>query len=584
MLQWRCLFAFALVMWLGACGPTKPQPRPMGDPCAPTAAGESSEECASGLCVALDTASGFCTQTCADDSQCPEQFRCEAAGRYGKICKKLTGCTQDGECPSGHSCNVDTGNCYLKVQRTLCSPCQDTLQCPEGGACFRAIGSGEQFCTSKCGSGDSCPIGFECEAIPAGPDGTQVKQCVPKSQTCNAGRSLCSACRGDDECGGFFDLCVRNVVSGETFCGRDCDPSRTSDCPAGFACVDIGQSDDPNQQGPFQCVPNANTCVGFCSAADELGQIRECGLGQTCDLNAQRCEPASDGRMCSPCSDNDDCRSGGHPENRCIVNDCADCPFKGESFCSTPCLDDQACVTSFGPGFVCKPVEDNQGTTRNYCMPQRGTCKSGLGRIGDDCSRAGAADCVAGVCLRAGITQICSAPCTSDLECGDSRYRCCEYDANGYDCAESRRSATGPLNGSGVCAPMGGLFGDDCTPGRPPCQTGSCLDLGTSRVCTSACTDDSSCPNGFTCRDATPLEGDGPTVKVCFPVGGGAAGADCTFGPAACDSGLCIRKDSGPVCTQSCASDSDCPEEWLCDQLSTVDGQPVQACLPPALQ
>ncbi|MBX5482491.1 MAG: hypothetical protein IRZ16_11745 [Myxococcaceae bacterium] len=570
-------------LMFGACGPTKPPPKAMGEPCSPVAAGTVSEECSTGLCVALDTATGFCTDTCQDDSNCPEDYRCEAAGRYGRICKKITGCHEDGECPSGHSCNPETGNCYLKVQRTLCSPCQDTLQCPEGGTCFTAIGSGEQFCTTKCGVNDACPVGFECSEIPAGPEGALIKQCVPKSQTCSAGRPLCSPCRGDEECGGYFDLCVRNVVSGEQFCGRDCDPDRTGDCPAGFSCVDIGQG-DPDNPGPFQCVPNANTCVGYCDAADERGQIRECGLGQTCNVDAQRCEPATDGRMCAPCTDNDDCRSGGHPENRCIVNDCQDCPFKGEAFCSTPCADDAACVKSFGPGFVCKPVEDSSGATLSYCMPQRGTCASGLGRIGDDCSRNGAADCVAGVCLHAGITEICSAPCSKDFECGDERYRCCEYsEETGYDCSAAHRVSDGPKSGSGVCAPMGGLFGDDCTPGRPPCQTGACLDVGTARVCTSTCAKDEDCPGGFTCREAAPLDGSA-NVKVCFPVGGGSAGADCSFGPAACESGLCIRKDSGSICTLPCELDADCPESWVCNALSTVDGQPVQACVPPALQ
>jgi hypothetical protein len=565
-----------------ACGPTDPPLIGMGEPCSPTLSpGEASSQCRDGLCVALDSASGFCTGTCSDDASCPANFRCEAAGRYGKICKKLTGCIADAECPSGHSCNPRTGNCYLKVQRTLCSPCQDDLQCPEGGGCFTARGTGEQFCTTGCLSVHDCPQGFDCRQIPLGADGALVSQCVPTTQTCNAGKSLCTPCLGDSECGGFFDLCVRNVVSGETFCGTDCHPERVGDCPEGFFCVDLGQSTDPDLRGPFQCVPVANTCVGYCSAQDEAGQVRECGLGQTCNADAQRCEPATDGRMCAPCTDNDDCRSGGHPENRCIVNDCPDCPFKGEAFCSTTCADDPACIRSFGPGFVCRPVVDGAGVVRNFCMPQRGSCAGGLGRIGEDCSQGGAQDCLAGVCLVAGSTRLCSAACTKDSQCGDTRFRCCEYDAQGYDCAPARRTLEGPLSGSGVCAPMGGLFGDDCTPGRPPCQTGACLDLGTSRVCTQLCA--LGCPEGFSCRPAEPMSG-GEAIEVCFPLGGGLPGADCTFGPAACESGLCIRKDSGPLCTMACGVDGDCPASWRCDGVATVEGLSIQACVPPSLQ
>lgn len=593
-------------MTLFACGPSETPAKPIGEACAPTVApGEEAVECADGLCVALDNFSGFCTRACTEDSKCPVDYVCEAAGRYGKICKKLTGCQNDGECPAGHVCNADSGNCYVPVSRTLCSPCQDNKQCPADGTCFTALGSGEQFCTGACGANGACPLGFECKTIPAGPDRADIQQCVPVTQSCNFGKTLCAPCKGDSECGGFFDLCVRNVVSSETFCGTDCNPARTGSCPEGFGCVDIGQSDDANVEGPYQCVPNSNSCTGFCDAQDEAGQVRQCGLGQQCDLVNKSCGAATDGRQCSSCLTNDDCRRGSHPENRCISNDCADCPFKGESFCSSPCADDKACTDTFGPGFVCKPVTDSNGAIKNFCMPQRGTCASGLGRLGEDCGQKAAEDCISGICLQAGNTSLCSLACTTDSNCADSRYRCCEFTpGGGYDCSEARRTADGPLSGSGVCAPLGGLFGDDCSPGRPPCQTGTCLDLGTSQLCTVTCAvppsgssaedQEAACASvnnlsggfgKFACRLAETLGGGDPT-GVCFPKGGGQPGADCTFGPAACESGLCIRKDSGSVCTQACDVDgvAPCPDGWSCTQTATVDNQTVLACLPPSLQ
>ncbi len=589
----RALLLVVAVVGLAGCGPTD-QTRilTLGEPCVP---GDTARVCADGLCVALDTQSGFCTRTCNDD--CPDGFLCQAAGRYGRICKSLTGCKTEVDCPAGHTCNPDTGNCYIKVSRGLCAPCQDAAQCPAGGACFKAVGSGEQFCTAPCGAGDACPTSYECKEIPAGKDGAPLKQCVPVTQTCNAGRALCTHCEGDNECGGPNDLCVRNVVSGETFCGRDCNPSKNvcptpgcepekldsaqnPDCPSGFSCTNIGKSDDPNVVGPFQCVPNSNTCVGYCDAADDLGQVSQCGLGQLCAGGA--CQPATDGRMCSPCSDNDDCRRGGFTENRCIVNNCAACEFKGEAFCSTPCADDAACVRSFGAGFVCKPVDDPTGATRSYCMPQRGTCKTGLSRLGEDCSAKGGGDCVTGVCLKAGIATFCSQACTVDTQCGDTRFQCCETSGTGWDCSPEKRTAVGPKSGTGLCSPIGGLFGDDCTPGRAPCQSGTCLDLGTARVCTVTCAG-GACPDGFTCRQAQSPDG-AQQVPVCFPVGGGKPGASCSFGPAACESGLCIRKDSGPICTSACTGAADCPEGWSCELLRTVTETSVQACLPPALQ
>jgi hypothetical protein len=93
------------------------------------------------------------------------------------------------------------------------------------------------------------------------------------------------------------------------------------------------------------------------------------------------------------------------------------------------------------------------------------------------------------------------------------------------------------------------------------------------------------CPSGFTCRDAQALGADGGSAQsICFPNGGGKAGADCTFGPAACESGYCIRKDSGPVCTVECTDDTGCPTDWTCTTVRTVDDKSVQACLPPSLQ
>jgi hypothetical protein len=589
--QWVALAAVCLA---SACGPIRTQISAMGEPCTPMAPGLKSEECAEGLCIALDSATGVCSGACQADQDCPDDFVCNAAGKYGRVCQKLAGCKEDVDCPSGHVCNAVTGNCHIKVSRGLCSPCQDVAQCPEGGTCFKAVGSGEQFCTSPCLAGDVCPSGFGCEQIPAGPAGALVKQCVPTARTCNQGKELCAGCKGDLECGGQFDLCVRNVVSGETFCGQDCNPTKNvcptegcdpkllptasnPDCPTGFGCTNLAPGAD---DGIWQCTPNSNTCGDYCNGTNEIDQTRQCGLGKTCTQN--HCVAATDGRECAPCFDNDDCRKGDHPENRCLVNNCPDCQFKGETFCATPCADDAACVRSFGPGFACKLVTEVNGTQRNYCIPQRGTCKSGLARVGDDCSVNGAAECVTQVCLRAGTTAICSMACTQDSQCGDSKFQCCEATSAGYDCSPDQRGPTGPKSGAGVCAPIGGLFGDDCSPGRPPCQSGTCLDLGTARLCTDTCPGGSGCKAGFACRTARAQDGSGE-VQVCFPEGGGKAGADCAFGPAACESGLCIRKDSGPICTLPCPTGSGCPAEWSCEVTLTVTEQSIQACIPPSL-
>jgi len=493
-----------------------------------------------------------------------------------------------------------SGTCYIKVTRQLCSPCTNDLQCPDGGGCFTVPGSGERYCTGPCGASDSCPPSYACLSVGFFTTGVEVdkKQCVPANAagTCEAGKTICSPCKGDDECGGYADLCVRNVVSGEQFCGVICDPARDpTDCPKGFACLDLsGQG-----QGPYQCVPNSGTCKGYCDSADEHVQVEQCGLGRQCNLLDQVCAGASDGRECAPCSTDDDCRKPGHETNECVVNACDSCPAKSETFCAEPCPcaetdcadGSRQCLGRFGQGFACTKVGSGA-----FCVPQRGTCLSGLGQLGDSCSVNGAADCVTGVCLSYGKTALCSAVCGKDTDCNNTRYQCCDQSGGFYDCSAGKRNATldGPASGTGVCAPNGGLFGDDCRPGRPPCQSGTCLDIGTAQLCTTPCGTGDVCPTDFICRDA--FLADDPTattpVRICFPDGGGAPGSDCSFGPAACSDRLCIKKDSGPVCTKTCDPSqpddpaSACPSaDWTCTAKVKPVGQTneIQLCLPPGV-
>jgi hypothetical protein len=139
----------------------------------------------------------------------------------------------------------------------------------------------------------------------------------------------------------------------------------------------------------------------------------------------------------------------------------------------------------------------------------------------------------------------------------------------------------------GVCAPIGGAPGADCSPGQPPCYNGVCLDLGTASVCTLTCTDDASCTSvlpGFSCKTGEQQNGDGTqtSVKVCFPNGGGGTGANCDFGPAACQSGLCLTKETGNVCTQACSSSAPCPSGYSCrmEVLAATPTMTSSVCVP----
>lgn len=560
-----------------AAGCTNDRPQiPVGGTCVD----RPDEDCVTGLCLRLDSNTAFCTQTCDKIAQdCTDEYFCRTtASPAGDHCVPrglVDACNEDGDCPAGHRCDTSPGPgegiCFIPVNRDICAPCNSSSQCPAGGSCFQTI-VGEQFCTTACQvAAPRCDDNFFCADLQG-----IGEQCVPDAQTCSGLRPICAPCRGDADCGGFLDLCVENLVTGELFCGIDCEADLAG-CPAGFGCVDLSAEG----VGPWQCVPNATTCVGFCDAdpGDIAKAESQCGFGRTCN-SVGTCVEATDGRLCAPCADDDDCRQGAAVEKLCMVN-----VNTAETFCADDCTTD-ACPL----GFSCIDVEAF-GTQHRQCVPTRGSCLAGTGRLGDDCSSLGAEDCLTGICLDFGRDDVCSARCQLDGDCeqGGVTYKCCAIQPDGisFDCSFT---LTGGVDG--VCAPFGGNFGDDCTPGQPPCRSGLCLDIGTARVCTEACTIDSECDvfaqpsedGTFGCSEAQDIN-TGESVSICFPSGGGGMGADCTFGPAACASRLCIKSTAGNVCSVLCASDGTCPEDWVCDpDAKTVDGRDVELCFPPNLR
>ncbi|MBS2023833.1 MAG: hypothetical protein JST92_15625 [Deltaproteobacteria bacterium] len=541
--------------------------------------------CASSLCLVLDSGTAYCTQACAAPADCPDGYLCVAAGAQGSVCQSRGAggvCSEDGDCPAGLKCDTASALCYVPVTRSACGSCTSDKQCGTGGTCNKES-SGETFCAPACGAGDSCATGFICAAS-ASAGGA--KRCLPATSTntvgsCRGGRPLCAPCTGDLECGKPGDLCVRNLISEESFCGTTC--QTTTDCPAHFSCVDLTGTGS----GPNQCVPDSGTCAGYCDSTDQATVARECGLGSTCDLANRTCVRKTDGSICAQCSSDDDCKNV--TGARCVANRTAGSPFFGEQFCGSDCSTGTCPGGSCGKnpsacqaGFTCSGIGQN-GAWPYQCVPSRGSCQGGLQRLGDTCAGVGGADCLSGICAQFGIEQRCSASCTQNSDCGDARWHCCSaVGSDKYNCAQEANGA------AGVCAPVGGSFGDDCSPGSPPCQEGYCLDLGTAQLCTKTCDAAHACHTGFACqtadiKDQTASAGTSTpaTTQVCFPDGGGDTGAACAFGPAACKSHLCLKKDSGNVCTKTCLTATECPTDWTCDTVNNADGSQSTVCLPP---
>jgi hypothetical protein len=578
-----CLWA-ALAAGLGGCGgDSSVQKGPLGADCV----GTGNPACLSGRCLVLDTSTAYCTQPCQAATDCPQGFLCLAGAGGGTVCQSRGAggvCGSGDDCPAGLQCDTSAARCYIPVTRSACGVCTSDKQCGSGGTCH-SEGTGESFCAPSCGAGDACPIGYLCAAAA---DAGGQQRCLPQQPassppavgSCRGGRPLCAPCKGDLECGRPGDVCARNLISGESFCGRSCKTS--GDCPSHFSCTDLSG----NGSGPTQCVPDSGTCAGYCDAADAATVVRECGLGSSCDLLNHACHRLTDGSPCAACATDDDCTAHA-ASSRCVQNRTAGSPFLGERFCGSDCSSGtcpgagcSANAAACPGGFSCVGLGSGGGWPFQ-CAPARGTCVGGQQRLGDPCDRTGSGDCQSGICAQFGSERRCSLDCTSDAQCGDPRWRCCSSVGRGtpgesYDCAVPAAGAPG------ICAPVGGSFGEDCAAGSPPCAEGLCLDLGTAQLCTRGCDAGHACPTGFSCQQGT-LKGQGGSVSICFPDGGGTVGAACAFGPAACQSHLCLKKDSGNVCTLSCTADKDCPATWTCGAIAQVGGGKVSACLPPGV-
>ncbi len=539
MLSRRTGQLFASLLWIACgCSSSKKQLGLLGADCL----ADRDAACSTGQCLALDSSTAYCTQSCLAAADCPQGFLCApGTSGQGKICQAVGAggvCGVEDDCPAGLKCAANLSRCYIPVTRSSCGPCTSDLQCGAGGSCH-AEGD-EHFCASACGAGGACAAGYLCGAAEGG------MRCLPKNGSCRGGRPLCAPCAGDLECGKPGDLCVRNLQSQETFCAVKC--ATAADCAKGFSCIDLSGKGS----GPSDCVPDSGTCAGYCDATDPATTQRECGLGAACDLASHLCKRSTDGSLCASCSNDDDCTRKGVTA-RCVVNRTPGSPHLGEQFCGSDCS--SSCTGSGGAGcvadaskcsaqFTCSGISPG-GAWPFQCVPLRGSCQSGFGKLGDSCEKSGAGDCGSAIC------------------------------------------AHGPAaSAAGLCAPTGGSFGDDCSAGSPPCQEGLCLDLGTVQLCTRACAATHTCVAGFSCQSGTLRQSDGTlgaAVNVCFPDGGGSAGSSCAFGPAACKTHLCLKTDSGNVCTQPCKVNADCPAQWSCGEESMPNGDRVTVCLPPGL-
>jgi hypothetical protein len=121
------------------------------------------------------------------------------------------------------------------------------------------------------------------------------------------------------------------------------------------------------------------------------------------------------------------------------------------------------------------------------------------------------------------------------------------------------------------------------------CPGGGCVPSDAGNVCAGPCSDSGSCNAGAVCRSITTGKG---SAKLCVPrnpylCNPCTASASCT---SATDPGSkCVGAHgddgkSGFYCAPPCASDADCPTDYGCKDVATVDSGTGKFCIPNDLQ
>ncbi len=135
------------------------------------------------------------------------------------------------------------------------------------------------------------------------------------------------------------------------------------------------------------------------------------------------------------------------------------------------------------------------------------------------------------------------------------------------------------IGGSDTAASCPGGAGCICVENFE-CDGGLCIDTPDGKQCAKNCTSD--CPSGFKCVQ-TPVSA-GDIASICVPSWGklcnpclttkacsalGQATASCV-----------IHGEAGAFCGADCTQDIDCPSNFRCGELPTVEGTKAKQCVP----
>ncbi|MDF3065141.1 MAG: Tryptophan synthase alpha chain [Polyangiaceae bacterium] len=469
--------------------------RQLGERC------ETTEECASLLCVRLDESGGICSKSCQDAQACPASDNWDCLGAPGQSFS-VCACLPLGEtevCGDGldNECNGVVDDCQSCAGSPV--PRDDPANC---GACGNACRA-DQACDGKeCVCPDTAPeeCGGACTSVTT--DALNCGECgtvCALGQTCSQGKCECDDFVKRDFCPGTGCLDFESDANNCGSCGNVCTLGQS--CVSGkCACPAGGPQDFCSELG----------CVDLASAATSCGTCgNACSVGQSCVAGKCACpngQSACDGSCVDLSTDEQNCGACGQicPQGQACAGGACGCSASALTSCGGDCAD------------LANDV-DNCGTCGNVCAD------------GEQCS--GGCQCQSAVycgtsCMPAGDPQNCGAcgnACSASQYCNGGRCECQGFGLT--KCGAACYDVYNDAQHCGSCA-RACRSGEQCVSGDCQCPFGETYCAAAGK-CVSLSSDPANC---------------GSCGNVCNP-------------SEACSSGVCACPQNGQ---KFCAAEGKC--------------------------
>jgi hypothetical protein len=179
--------------------------------------------------------------------------------------------------------------------------CQKTTDCEAPLGCFGDADRRAHYCIdSQCTGDPQCPEGMVCRKLDTVDNGPLVRRCVPLGPRKEG--EQCLAFTSDPR-----EACGPGLVCGgrPDWCGRPCEVSEATSCPAGFFCASVAPEPICLPTCEKQGCPEGQRCVrdrqGASACATVYGadcQHTPCPEGRECDVTHDATRPGESWMEC----------------------------------------------------------------------------------------------------------------------------------------------------------------------------------------------------------------------------------------------------------------------------------------------